>query len=184
MQHTLTQKPLNHHIPWHIRFSLLRNISLILLGSLLIAIGAKIIVPLEPVPVTLGSLAVLFIGMTYGFRLGMMTVLTYLIAGIAGLPVFSITHLGITAGYLFGYILAVTLTGFLAEHGWARHIFSTITATLLGTLLILFCGWICLSQLMSASTAFDVGIKPFLLGDSLKIIFLAAVVPSFWGSAK
>jgi len=185
MQLALTQKSVVRSLFWGIdRPSLLRSVALVALGSVLIAIGAKITVPLQPVPVTLQSLAVLFIAMTYGFRLGIATVSAYLVAGLSGLPVFAIGSLGMTSGYLLGLWIAAALTGFLAEHGWARHILSTVISVLLGSLLILFFGWLVLSHFVGVSAAFALGVKPFILGDSLKIIFLACVVPSFWRSVK
>lgn len=186
MSFTLTLKSFDYrNILFDVdKISLLCNTILVILGSLLIAIGAKICVPLQPVPVTLETLAVLFIAMTYGFRLGTLAILTYLGAGLAGLPIYTIPHPAMTAGYLFGFLLAGAATGFLAERGWASHVFSTIIATLLGSVLILLSGWIALSQFLGISAAFNVGIKPFLLGDCLKIIFLAFVIPSFWRSVN
>jgi biotin transport system substrate-specific component len=163
---------------------LLFNLSLIVLGSFLIAIGAKVGVPLQPVPVTLQSFAVVFIGMIYGWRLGVLTVLVYLIVVFAGAPVFAVGNLTMSTGYLIGFIFAVGLTGFLAQHGWARHLFSTLIAALLGTLIILLFGWGALSHYLGLATAFAVGIKPLLLGAVLKIILLALLIPAFWRFAE
>lgn len=165
------------------RPSLFRHISLVLLGVLLIAIGAKISIPIQPVPVTLQSLAVLLISMTYGLRWGVITVLIYVAAGFAGLPVLASASINLTAGYLIGFVFAATFTGFLAERGWACHVFSTLIAALIGTATILICGWGVLAHYLGASTAFDEGVKPFFLGGTLKIIVLALVVPAFWRSA-
>lgn len=158
--------------------------ALLLLGALLIAIGAKISIPLQPVPITLQSLAVLLIGMMYGLRLGVITVLAYLAAGLAGMPVFAIASGSMTSGYLVGFVLAVALTGFLADRGWMYHVFSSITAALLGMLIILLCGWIVLSKFVGPAMAFDEGIKPFLLIGALKVICLAVMAPTFWRLVK
>lgn len=181
---TLVPKMTVRSILWGVaRPSLLRSASLVLLGSLLMAVGAKISIPLQPVPFSLQSLAVLFVGLTCGFKIGVISVLVYLAAGFLGLPVFSTDgHYNLMLGYLIGFLLAAGVVGFLAERGWARHVFSTITAALLGTAIILFCGWLVLSQFMSMAVAFDNGIKPFLLGAALKAIVLAVVVPVFWRS--
>lgn len=157
----------------------LTQITLIFLGSLLIVIGTKVNIPIQPIPVTLQSFAVLFIAMTCGFRLSLLSVLIYLGAALIGLPVVN-GDLKMNAGYLLGFLLAAGLTGFLAENGWSRRVFSAMTAALLGTIVILLCGWLVLSHFMDASTAFNVGVKPFLLGAALKVIFLALIVSNFW----
>jgi biotin transport system substrate-specific component len=157
----------------------LSHVFLVLLGSLLIAVGTKINIPLHPVPVTLQSFAVLFISMIYGFRLSLLAVLIYLAAVLTGLPVFT-GDITMSAGYLVGFVLAAGLTGFLAENGWSRHIFSAMTAALLGSIVILLSGWIVLAHFLGAGEAFDAGVTPFLLGDALKVILLALLVPGFW----
>ncbi len=156
----------------------LNHLTLILLGSLLITVGMKINIPLEPVAVTLQSFAVLLIGMLYGVKKSLLAVFIYLIALLIGLPIF-MGDLKTNAGYLIGFVLAAGLTGFLAENGWSRHIFSAMTAALLGSILILFSGWIVLAHFLDATTAFNEGVKPFLLADALKIILLAFLVPGF-----
>lgn len=162
------------------RPTLFRNSILILFGSLLIALSAKFTVPLQPVPITLQSMVVLFVGMTMGWRLGGGAVLLYLLEGFMGLPVFSVGILAPQLGYLIGFLFATLLTGYLAEHGWAKHFMTTIVAAGLGTLIILSCGYFVLTHFMGNTAAFIYGVKPFLFGDSLKIIFLACVIPVFW----
>ena len=157
-----------------------RNSVLILFGSLLIALSAKFTVPLQPVPITLQSMVVLFVGMTMGLRLGGGAVLLYLIEGFIGLPVLSVGVLAPQMGYLIGFIFAALLAGYLAEHGWAKHFMTTIVAAGLGTLVILSCGYLVLAHFIGNTAAFISGVKPFLFGDSLKIIFLACVIPVFW----
>ena len=157
----------------------LSQVVLVFLGSTLIVIGTKINIPVQPVPVTLQSFAVVFLGMICGFRISLLCVFVYCVAGLMELPVF-IGDLKLNAGYLIGFFLAAGLTGFLAECGWSRHIFSAMTTALLGSMMILLCGWLVLTYSLGAIAAFNVGVKPFLLIEALKVIFLALVIPCFW----
>lgn len=160
-------------IPW----AWMPNIALIILGNLLIILGGEINIPIQPIPMTLHAFAVLFIGMTYGFRLSCITVALYVAVVLTRLPT---AELYVKGGYLIGFICAAGLTGFLMERGWSRHFFSALVSALLGTILILCAGWILLLQSMDAQEAFHVGIRPFLLGAVLKILVLAAGVSGFW----
>ncbi len=160
--------------------TLLRNSVLIILGSMLVALSAKFTVPLQPVPITLQSLAVLFVSMTMGWRLGGCAILLYLLEGLSGLPVFSVGFLAPQMGYLIGFFLAALIGGYLAEHGWCKHFITTIVAAGLATSVILSSGYFVLAHFVGYTSAFILGVKPFLFGDSLKVIFLACVVPVFW----
>lgn len=162
--------------------SLLRSIVLIILGSLLVGLSSKVAIPLKPVPITLQSLAVLLVAMTYGFRLGVAAVSVYLVAGLLGLPVFATGNLSMAWGYLFGFLVAAAATGFLAEHGWARRIIPALALALLGTLIILLFGWMVLAYFLGAASAFGVGVKPLIVGGVLKSIVVACVAPYFWRS--
>ena len=110
--------------------TLLRNVALIIAGSLLLTLSAKIKVPFYPVPMTMQTLAVMLIGFTFGWRLAGAAVLFYLAQGALGLPVFLLGTpekgiglaymMGPTGGYLLGFVLAAVLCGWLAERGWDR----------------------------------------------------------------
>src|SRR5215207_8144011 len=122
-----------------------RALVLALAGSALLAISAKIQVPIPPVPMTMQTLVVLIIGATYGWRLGGATVLLYLTEGMLGLPVFANTPpvvpspaylLGPTGGYLVGYLAAAVVMGFLAERGWDRSLLRVIVMMSVGHLII------------------------------------------------
>lgn len=185
MQLTFPQKPIAHSILWGTgKPSLLRSIVLIILGSLLIGLSSKVAISLKPVPITLQSLAVLLVAMTYGFRLGVAAVSVYLIAGLLGLPVFATGNLSMAWGYLFGFLVATAVTGFLAERGWARRIIPALALALLGTLVILLFGWIVLAHFLGVASAFGVGVKPLILGGILKSMVVACVVPCFWRLAR
>ena len=101
---------------------IIKNIFLALAGTIILAISSKVKIPFYPVPMTMQTLVVLLIGITFGWRLGIATIILYLFEGIIGLPVFSgtpekgiglIYFTGPTMGYLVGFIPAVFFAGFL-----------------------------------------------------------------------
>ena len=168
----------------------MRGTILALVGSLLIWLSAKIQVPFYPVPMTMGTLAVLAIGMAYGWRLGTATVLLYLAEGAAGLPVFAGTPekgigfaymMGGTGGYLVGYILAAASVGWLAQRGWDKNVVTTGSAMLLGNALIYIPGLLWLGTLFGwDKPILEWGLFPFVLGDLTKLVLAAALMPLTW----
>ncbi len=170
--------------------SLQRKIMLILFGSVLLAISAKISIPLHPIPITMQPLAVLFIGMTYGWRLAGATVVAYVLEGVCGLPVFAEAYAGPaifldpTAGYLIGFLPGAMLSGYLVEKGWGRSILSTAFAGFAGLMLIYIAGLSTLSFYLGFNKALILGVKPFLLLDLLKVLLLASIIPLFWRSSR
>lgn len=168
----------------------LRNGTLLVLGSLLMTATAKFQVPFYPVPMTLQTLAALLIGVSCGWRLGTATVAFYLAQGAMGLPVFAGTPekgiglaymMGPTGGYLVGFVLAAAVTGWLAERGWDRRLPSTLALLALGTLAIYLPGLLWLGTLFGWDQPILAwGLYPFLLGDALKIALAAATLPLIW----
>ena len=168
----------------------LRNAALIIGGSLLLTLAAKIQVPFYPVPMTLETLAVLLIGALFGARLGALTVLLFLTEGALGLPVFADTPqhgiglaymLGPTGGYLLGFLLAAAATGWLAGRGWDRRPLSAIAMLLIGNALIYLPGLLWLGTLLGWDKPILAwGLYPFLLGDALKLALAAATLPLAW----
>ncbi|MEM0906418.1 MAG: biotin transporter BioY [Pseudomonadota bacterium] len=164
---------------------LLRNLVLVIAGTIALTISAKIQVPFYPVPMTMQTFVVLVIGMAYGWRLGGITVLAYLAQGAAGLPVFAtgggIAYFaGPTAGYLVGFVLAAVAVGFLAQRHWDRSVLTTLAAMVLGTAIIFVCGAFWLAQLAGIEVAIAQGVAPFLYGAAFKIALAAAVLPLAW----
>jgi biotin transport system substrate-specific component len=166
------------------------KIFLVVVGSFLLAVSAQFKIPLYPVPVTGQTLVVLLIGMTYGPRLGGITVVTYLLQGLLGLPVFAgggfgiATMLGPTGGYLCGFLLASVAVGFLAERGMGRQIVSTLIAMLVGNVIIYLIGATWLSNFIGAEKALAAGVLPFLYGDALKLIVATGLMPLAWRLVK
>jgi biotin transporter BioY len=178
--------------PWTKKRTFASDCTLVLAGSLLIALCAKIKVPLLPVPVTMQTFAVLVIAALFGARRGAMTVLVYLLQGSLGLPVFAgktgfLAFAGPTGGYLVGFIFAAFLVGFLAERGWDRKHFAAILAMCLGNLVIYAFGLLWLQLLFSVGKVslpekglLGIGLYPFILGDILKIMLAACMLPAGW----
>lgn len=167
----------------------LRLAMLAIIGSAVLAISAKIQIPFWPVPMTMQSFVVLVIGMAYGWRLGVATLLLYLAEGAVGLPVFSrggglAYFMGPTGGYLVGFVAAAGVMGWLAERGWDRSVGRTVGAMTIGTLIIFACGVFWLSHLFGLEKALAVGLTPFLAGAVFKIALAAAVLPMTWKMLK
>jgi biotin transport system substrate-specific component len=164
------------------------DVALIIGGSLLMGLSAhiKAWLPFSPVPVTGQTFAVLIIGSLLGVRRGCLAVLVYIIEGAAGLPVFAVgvgaaALLGPTGGYLFGFIPAAYITGRLAEKGWDRRIGTTVLAMIFGNLAIYTFGLLWLCFLTGFSTmVLTLGLYPFIIGDLVKIILGAVLLPAGW----
>lgn len=164
------------------RLSALRAGVLMVVGTVLLAISAKVQVPFYPVPMTMQTLVVLLIGATYGARLGGATVLLYLAEGLAGLPVFAgpaagpAYMAGPTGGFLVGFAAAAFVTGWLAEHGWNRGLPRILAMMVVGHAVIFAFGLGWLTTLMPAATAWAVGAAPFVAATILKTALAAAVL--------
>lgn len=168
---------------------LARNVTLVLVGSLLLTLSAKIQIPFWPVPLTMQTFVVLALGMAYGWKLGGLTMLAYLLEGALGLPVFAGTPekgigvaymMGPTGGYLLGFVLSAMFCGWLAERGWDRSIWRTAVAMTLGHVLILACGWAWLATIIGAEKAYAAGVAVFYAATVLKTALAMAVLPSTW----
>ncbi len=167
-----------------------RLADLAVLGTLLLTLSAKIHVPFYPVPMTFQTLVVLGLGMAYGWRLGAATVALYLLEGAVGLPVFAGTPekgiglaymFGPTGGYLFGFLLAAGVCGWLAERGWDRSVITTALAMLIGNVIIYVPGLLWLGGLFGwDKPILEWGLTPFILGDAFKLALAAALLPFAW----
>ena len=164
-----------------------RYVLLALSGSALITICTQISIPLFPVPMTLQTFAVFLIGLTYGWRLGGISVLLYLLEGAIGLPVFSggkggmIVFMGPTAGYLVGFLLAATACGWFAERGFDRSYFRLFLSLIVGNILIYTPGLFWLGTLIGwDKPVLEYGLYPFIGGDLLKIAMAVLLLPTVW----
>ena len=172
------------------RLRLAKQAVLVLVGIAALAIFAKIKVPMYPVPITMGTFALLTIGAAYGPRLGMATIIGYMLVGALGFDVFAgssaeasgLTYMmGGTGGYLVGYILATLALGMAARAGWDRSVVKMALAMLIGNALIYIPGLIWLGQLYGWDQPILAwGLTPFLIGDALKLALAAVLVPGLW----
>ena len=187
---TLTEAMLDSLIKSPGATSAITKAALVVFGSLLLAVSAQFKIPLYPVPVTGQTLVVLLIGMTYGPRLGGITIAAYLLEGALGLPVFAggaagvAVLMGPTAGYLFGFLFAAIFMGYLAARGMGRTVVSTIVAMVLGNCMIYLCGAVWLANFVGLDQAISAGVLPFLYGDALKLLVAAGLMPWAWRTAK
>jgi biotin transporter BioY len=169
-----------------------RSVSLAVVFSLLTALAAQIVIPIGPVPITGQTFAVLLTGALLGSRLGSMAMIVYLVEGGVGLPFFyggsgGIGHiLGPTGGYLIAFPAAAFITGAFAENGWDKRFVTAIAAMAVGSTVILLAGWAWFSVLMHTApiAAFKVSVAPHLIGDVVKILLAAAVLPTGWAVLK
>lgn len=160
-----------------------RSCCLVVGGVLLVAIAAQIRVPLYSVPITLQSLAVLIIGISYGARLGATTLAFYAIAGAVGLPVFSGFNSGLlipSFGYVIGFVAAAFVVGFLAQRRWDRSLPRMFIAILLGATLVYIPGLIWLSFWVGAEKVVQVGLLPFVMNDLIEAAAAAICIPIAW----
>lgn len=176
---------------------LIKQAALVVAGIAVLAVLAKIKVPMWPVSVSMGTFAVLTIGAAYGARLGLVTIIGYMIIGALGMDVFQsssaeasgLTYMmGSTGGYLVGYVLAVMLMGAAARAGWDRSIGKMALAMLAATAVIYVPGVLWLGQLYGFDQPIlQWGLWPFLVGDALKLALAALLLPALWkliGSAR
>ena len=160
----------------------IKNAIIVFLGTILLTISAQVKIPFYPVPMTMQTFVVIFLGMCFGYKLGLATVALYLIEGIVGIPVFSnspekgvgmIYFTGPTMGYLLGFIIAVYVAGkfnFNKNYllNFIKIFFSVLPIYVLGLIWLgILIGW--------DKPIFDLGAKPFLLAELFKIFLLVII---------
>tara|TARA_B100000214_G_scaffold322713_1_gene258796 strand:- start:632 stop:1183 length:552 start_codon:yes stop_codon:yes gene_type:complete len=156
-----------------------KSILIIFLGSILLAISAKVKIPFYPVPMTMQTFVVLFFGICFGYKIGLATVGLYLVEGIIGLPVFSnspergvglVYFTGPTMGYLIGFLFAC----FFASHiKLEDNYFIIFIKLILSVSVIYILGVLWLGTLLGWDKPIvQLGVKPFLLAEIFKIILL------------
>ena len=169
---------------------LVKQIALVLVGVMLLTLSAKIKIPMIPVPMTMGTFAVLSIGAVYGPRLGLMTIIGYMIVGALGFDVFASSSsekfgvsymMGSTGGYLVGYVLAILVLGWTARQGWDRSVLKMAAAMVLGNVIIYVPGLLWLATLYGwDQPILTWGLTPFLMGDLVKLGLAALLLPGAW----
>ena len=170
---------------------IIKSLFVIFLGSIVLAISAKIKIPFYPIPMTMQTFVVLLLGISFGYRIAMTTVGLYLLEGIIGLPVFSnspekgigLTYFtGPTMGYLVGFLLACFLASFIKLQDsyvaiFIKLILSVSTIYILGVLWLgTLIGW--------DKPIFNLGVLPFLLAEILKISLLTVLAKKLFKLRK
>ena len=167
---------------------IVKTISIIVIGSILLTISAKIKIPFYPVPMTMQTFVVLFFGIAFGYKIGLATVTLYLLEGIFGLPVFAnspekgiglVYFTGPTMGYLIGFLVAVYLVGIRRDLlYWSKkhyvNLLTVFTRLIVSVSFIYILGLLWLGSLIGwDKPIYKLGAEPFLLAELFKIFLLA-----------
>jgi biotin transport system substrate-specific component len=166
---------------------LVRSIALVIGGAVFVGLTAQVSIPLPftPVPLTLQTFSVLLVGAALGSVRGAASMALYLLAGVAGVPWFASQQSGwafASFGYIVGFVAAAWLVGRLAERGADRRVVPTIGMMALGNAVIYVFGVAGLMLIadMSFGRALTLGVLPFLIGDVIKILLAALLLPGTW----
>ena len=158
---------------------IIKSLAIIFFGSILLAISAKVKIPFYPVPMTMQTFIVLFLGLSFGYKIGLATIILYLMEGIIGLPVLSnspergvglVYFTGPTMGYLIGFLSACFFASFVKTNDnyvviFLKLILSVSTIYILGVLWLgIIIGW--------DKPILSLGVYPFLLAEIFKILIL------------
>ena len=173
------------------QIKLLKYLFFALMGSIILAISSKIKIPFYPVPMTMQTFVIMFIGITFGWKLGVATTVLYLFEGIIGLPVFSGTpekglglvyFTGPTMGYLIGFLVAVYLAGIFK---YTDNFFKNVIKLIFSVSFIYLLGMIWLGSLIGwDKPIFKLGAQPFLLAELFKVILLTLIIPALFKFKK
>jgi biotin transport system substrate-specific component len=168
---------------------LVTQIMLAFAGTALLTLSAKTKVVLGPVDMSLQTLAVMLIAATFGMRLGVATVLLYLLEGAMGWPVFQSTPekgigiaymMGTTGGFLAGFVAMAAIVGWAADRGWDRSFFRFLGVLLVAEAVMMAMGFAWLAYLIGADKAWTFGVVPFIVPDLIKVGLVAAIMPAAW----
>lgn len=166
--------------------SKIQELVLIVSGVIFLGLTAQIIMPLpfSPVPITGGTFGVLLIGLVYGKKLGLKTIISYLSAGMLGIPLFAGMGSGLlflrpTGGYLIGYVFMVLICGYLTEKGWGKSYIKTFIMMITAETVMYLFGLFYLSFFVK-SNLLTIGLYPFIIGDFIKMLLVTFALPSAW----
>lgn len=178
--------------------TLVRDIALVAAGAGLTAAAAQVIIPAWPVPFTGQTFAVLLVGASLGMTRGALSMGLYALLGLVGLPVFApqadgshLTGLAALAapsfGYIVGFVAAAAIMGWFAQQKWDRKVLKTLVALVASTVVIYAFGMTWLGVVLAQLGVDDVlgttiasGLVPFLIGDAIKAVLAAALLPAAW----
>ena len=167
---------------------------LVVAGAALVAVLAQVSIPLWPVPITGQTLGVLLVGASLGAGLGAVSMALYLLQGAVGLPFFSgggsgtdfLSLSSVTGGYLWGFVLSAAVVGALARRKWDRSIRSSIGEMFLGEVVLYAVAipWLMQALDVSLGRALELGLAPFVVGDTLKLLAAAGLLPLAWRTLR
>lgn len=174
--------------------SLALDIGLVITGTAFIYLMTQLkvsLLPFSPVPITLQTLGVLVVGGALGWLRGGASIVLYWALALAGTPNVSATDTSgpelfyassPTGGYVIGWFFAAVLVGYLSEQGWDRSFKSSISAMFLGSIVIYLIGvpWLANALGYDAATALEKGMYPFVIGDTIKLLVAAGLLPALW----
>lgn len=166
--------------------SLPLNLLVVFMASILLALGSQVSIPWQPIPFTLQSMFVVLLGMTLGPRRATYAILLYLTEGALGFPVFAewsggmSVLLGSSAGFLFGFIPAAFLSGWLMERGMAKSYLTVALTGIISTAVIFLAGVVHLQAFVGWHDAIALGVMPFLATEPLKLAFMTFLAKQFW----
>ena len=165
---------------------LIRDVLLVVSFSLITALCAQVAIWIGLIPITGQTLGVLLSGALLGSKRGALSQVTYLCWGAMGLPVFASGFSGIpymigpTGGFLMGFVVVAFVVGLLSERGWDRRAWTAAIAMLIGSIVLYAFGLSWLMHFVPANQVLAVGLYPFIIGDSIKIVLAAIALPSGW----
>jgi biotin transport system substrate-specific component len=173
-------------------FKWLTMATMVAFGVALISLAAKIQVPLwpNPTPVTLQTLAIFALSAAYGSRLAVATIMSYMLVGAFGVPVFAgpvagpAYFAGPTGGYLAGFVVMAYITGLAADKGWSKSPFKIGGAMVAGEIIMLVMGALWMGYLFGSEKIIAWGVGPFVVTDFIKVAIAACVLPAIWGLMK
>ena len=170
---------------------ILKILALVFLGSIALTISAKLKIPFYPVPMTMQTFVVLFLGISFGYKIGLATVSLYLFEGIIGIPVFSnspekgvglVYFTGPTMGYLIGFLIATFLAGYM---NLKTNMFLIFIKLILSVSTIYIFGVLWLGNLIGwDKPIIQLGVTPFILAELFKILILTILTKTLLNFRK
>jgi biotin transport system substrate-specific component len=168
--------------------SIATDIVLVTAGAAFTALASQLYIPIQPVPITMQTLAVLLVGSTLGATRGALSMALYLALGLVGLPVYSegasgpAVLFGATGGYIIGFVFAAALTGWLAQRNWDKKFLGAAVSFSAGTIVIFAFGLVGLGLVLGGTLEQTLawGLYPFIIGGIVKAAVAAAIIPVSW----
>jgi biotin transport system substrate-specific component len=182
--------------PSGVRSRIAWRVMLVFAGSWLVAALAQfeIRLPFTPVPITGQTFGVLLVGASLGAGLGAVSMALYLVQGALGLPFFSgggsgadfLQLTAVTGGYLWGFVVSAAVVGALAQRRWDRSVRSSIGEMFLGEVVLYAVAipWLMQALDVSLAEALELGLAPFVVGDTLKLLAAAGLLPLAWRGVR